>query len=329
MREVVGDHHKESRSIVGRSSASHKPAVTSFPSSQLEASAARSCQASGGGPGTNRVQTPPTNATQPLSLDVPAGYRPSRALRPWSAFCQLRYITKRSMISANMPSPGGQISGIAGTSFKPGSGGGGRVWYPVNLPQGYHAAPQGQSSPRRPPVASRAAPGAPRGRAHARSTGYHTAPSVQDRHWLPGIERHHDTPPRHRTGRHRTAPDSRRRRSRRSATVDPDSGRRALTTSIATTTATDGWGSVRGSGPGGCRAGQRHEAWTPGAPPGRCPISQWFRERWQTGAGWRQTVAEHKIGLARRLSWSRLVSPGVWWCTYLTRFRTLVYPCYG
>jgi hypothetical protein len=51
-------------------------------------------------------------------------------------------------------------------------------WHPTGrgiplIPlQGYHTAPQGQSSPRPPPVTSRAAPGAPRGRTHARSTGF-------------------------------------------------------------------------------------------------------------------------------------------------------------
>ncbi len=40
-----------------------------------------------------------------------------------------------------------------------------RVWHPVDLPQGYHTAPRGQSYASSSPVTSRAAPGAPRGRA--------------------------------------------------------------------------------------------------------------------------------------------------------------------
>ncbi len=49
----------------------------------------------------------------------------------------------------------------------------------------------------------------PRGAAwsgYARSTGCHTAPSVQDRHWLPGIGKASRHPARHRTGRGGKAP---------------------------------------------------------------------------------------------------------------------------
>ena len=42
-----------------------------------------------------------------------------------------------------VPSPGGQVSGMAGTSAKPGRSGGG-VWHPADLPEGYHAAPRGK-----------------------------------------------------------------------------------------------------------------------------------------------------------------------------------------
>jgi hypothetical protein len=77
-------------------------------------------------------------------------------------------------------------------------------------------APQGRSRSRR-----GAAPGAPRGRANARSTGCHTAPSVQDHPWWPDIER-----------RRRLAMTLRQ-------TTDPGSGRGTPTTSIATSTPTD------------------------------------------------------------------------------------------
>jgi len=55
-----------------------------------------SCQ-SEGGPGTNRVQAAPPDATRcrPTSPDVRAGHRPSRPPSPWSAFSQPRYISKR------------------------------------------------------------------------------------------------------------------------------------------------------------------------------------------------------------------------------------------
>jgi hypothetical protein len=41
----------------------------------------------------------------------------------------------------------------------------GRVWPPVDLPMGYHTAPREQSNTRPSLVASRAAPGTPRGQA--------------------------------------------------------------------------------------------------------------------------------------------------------------------
>ena len=79
----------------------------------------------------------------------------------------------------NMPSPGGQVSRMASHQARAGSGVGRGCGIPSTSLKGYRTAPQGQSSTRSPPVASRAAPGAPCGRAYARSTGFHTAPSVQ------------------------------------------------------------------------------------------------------------------------------------------------------
>jgi hypothetical protein len=85
-----------------------------------------------------------------------------------------------------MPSPGGQVSGMVGTNAKPGRWGGG-VWHPADLPEGYHTAPRGHAWPARVAESRDGAPGEPRGRADARSTGCHTVPSVHDHQWLPGI----------------------------------------------------------------------------------------------------------------------------------------------
>ncbi len=51
----------------------------------------------------------------------------------------------------DMPSPGGQVSGMADPSAKPGRWGGG-VWHPADLPEGYHAAPRRQAWTSRPRV---------------------------------------------------------------------------------------------------------------------------------------------------------------------------------
>ena len=61
----------------------------------------------------------------------------------------------------NMPSLGGQISGMAGTSVKPTTGlwGWDRVRHPVDLPKGYHALPRGQAWQARPVVRWHVAPG--------------------------------------------------------------------------------------------------------------------------------------------------------------------------
>ena len=80
----------------------------------------------------------------------------------------------------NMPSPGGQISRMA--IHKHGGAGPGvdRVWHPIDLPQGYHTTARGQSYPK---IAAGRVEGCPRAAVwsgYARSTGCHTAPSVQD-----------------------------------------------------------------------------------------------------------------------------------------------------
>jgi hypothetical protein len=44
-----------------------------------------------------------------------------------------------------MPSPGRQTSGMAATNASETGPGVGRMWYPADLPQGYHPATRGQS----------------------------------------------------------------------------------------------------------------------------------------------------------------------------------------
>jgi len=106
----------------------------------------------------------------------------------------------------------------------------------------------------------------------------------------------------HRTGNTTQHPTRADGRPRRSATVDPGSGRRAPTTSIATSTTTAGRERLRTRG-GGVLSIKGHEAWTSGTSPGPFSGSQWFRERWQTGSDGGRRVAEHKIGIDRRLRW--------------------------
>ena len=64
-----------------------------------------------------------------------------------------------------MPSPGGQISGMANTSANPGAVEVAGWGHPADLPKGYHAAPRGHAWQAHPAVSSNGAPGAPRGRA--------------------------------------------------------------------------------------------------------------------------------------------------------------------
>jgi hypothetical protein len=64
-----------------------------------------------------------------------------------------------------MPSPGGQVSGMAGRERCCGWAGVGRVGHPLDLPKGYHTPARGQSQTTHAPVPSRAAPGLACGRA--------------------------------------------------------------------------------------------------------------------------------------------------------------------
>jgi hypothetical protein len=80
-----------------------------------------------------------------------------------------------------MPSPGGQISGMASYDNCCGWVGWGGVWHPIDLLEGYHTATWGQSRITHVPVSSRGCPQAAVWLGYARSTGCHTSPSVQDR----------------------------------------------------------------------------------------------------------------------------------------------------
>ncbi len=77
-----------------------------------------------------------------------AAYRPP-AVPTTEALARVlsaRYITKRSTQPAQpkWPSPGGQASGIADASVKPGSVRGGGVWHPTDLTTGYQTSPSVQ-----------------------------------------------------------------------------------------------------------------------------------------------------------------------------------------
>jgi hypothetical protein len=94
---------------------------------------------------------------------------------------QPRYISYRSADQPNMPSPGGQISGMAGHQRGPRLGRVDRVWHPIDLPPGL---PRGDPGAELPEVVAYRVEGCPRVAAwsdYARSTGCHTRPSVQDR----------------------------------------------------------------------------------------------------------------------------------------------------
>ncbi len=121
-------------------------------------------------PGTDRVQTasPSTDQRRPTSTGVLAGRLPSQSSNSWSEFSQRRYISKRSATtSANKTCPrrAGRSPGWPATSAVLGWVGWIGCGIPSTSPQGYHTATRGQSYMRPSPVASRAAPGSPRGRA--------------------------------------------------------------------------------------------------------------------------------------------------------------------
>ena len=76
-----------------------------------------------------------------------------------------------------MPSPGGQFPGCQPQKLLR-LGWVSGVWHPIDLPEGYHTASQGQSQTTYAPVPC---PRDPVWSGCARSTGRHTDPSVQDR----------------------------------------------------------------------------------------------------------------------------------------------------
>jgi hypothetical protein len=85
-------------------------------------------------------------------------------------------LPENSPTSRTVPSPR-QISGMASHKNCCSGVRVGGVRHPAHLPEGYHTASRGQSQTAYMPVLWRAAPGMPRGRAGARSTGRHTAPA--------------------------------------------------------------------------------------------------------------------------------------------------------
>lgn len=89
----------------------------------------------------------------------------SLTLRPWSAFSQLRYISKRSPVHTKHALAGRADLRDGRHKRQACSSRGSGVWHSADLPEGYHAAPRGQAWEARPVVGRDAAPGEPRGRA--------------------------------------------------------------------------------------------------------------------------------------------------------------------
>jgi hypothetical protein len=100
-------------------------------------------------PEANRVQAPPPDATQPrpTSPDVPACHRPSPPSRPWPAFAQPRYTSKRSAAQ-----PNNALAGRASLQDgrPPARAEPGQVWTGCGIPSTPRGLPhgdQGQSYP--------------------------------------------------------------------------------------------------------------------------------------------------------------------------------------
>lgn len=133
------------------------------------------------------------------------GHRPSRPPRPWPAFSQPRYISKRSAAQTKHA-----LAGRAGlrdgpTSAEPGSVG----WRGVASRRPPRGLPRDSPGARLPSSAGGGEGWCPRGATrlgYARSTGCHTAPSVQNHQWSPEIKKASRHPARHHTGRNGTAP---------------------------------------------------------------------------------------------------------------------------
>ena len=150
----------------------------------------RSCQVRGD-PGTNRVQTtsPNTSQRQPISTNISAAHRSSRPLKPWSASSQRRYISQR-----NATQPKHALAGRAGLrdARPPARAGLGRCGQGVGSRRPPPGLPRGAPGAEPYEVAAGRVEGCPRGAAwsgYARSTGSHTAPSVQDHPWSLGMQK--------------------------------------------------------------------------------------------------------------------------------------------
>jgi len=78
-----------------------------------------------------------------------------------------------------VPSPGGQVSEMAGHEHCCGLGRVGGMGHLLDLPEGYHTTTRGQSQTTQAPVVLRAAPGLSCGRTGARSTRCPTVPACK------------------------------------------------------------------------------------------------------------------------------------------------------
>jgi hypothetical protein len=112
------------------------------------------------GPVSNWVQlVPPNTGPRRPTCSQATGGPSAEALAgvlPAALHQQTQHAPKPSMPPPGGLPPGGRYQRQVRLSR------GGGVWNPVDLPQGYHTAPRGQSYTTLSPVASRAAPGPPR-----------------------------------------------------------------------------------------------------------------------------------------------------------------------
>jgi hypothetical protein len=106
--------------------------------------------------------------------------------------CQAHHIRSGQLSNQTVPSPGGQVSGMAGHDRCCGWAEVGRVWHPLDLPEGYHTPARGQSRTTHAQVPSRAAPGLACGRA---------VPGRGDATRLPACKRHQWSRPGEEPGR--------------------------------------------------------------------------------------------------------------------------------
>jgi hypothetical protein len=118
--------------------------------------------------------------------DIPAGHRSFQPSRPWSAFSQPRYISKRSATTSTTkmrPRQAGRSPGWPTQAPSPARLGG---WVVASHrpPEGYHAAPQGTSGK----LGWRLGEMVPRGAAWSGYVdGMPRLPVCKRHQWLPGI----------------------------------------------------------------------------------------------------------------------------------------------